>query len=168
MSLSRLTNPSDTLPEHAAPSYSAPAETSFLASCSDADWERIGRYCVQRRFEPGEEIVRQGEVDRSLVIVLSGSLQLVIAHGRGEESIEVIDAPTVVGEVSFFDDGPRSATMRARTAGEMLRLSFDDFEALSAASPSLGRTILLDAGKIVALRLRRTTRLFLERSRQPW
>lgn len=77
----------------------------------------------------------------------------------------MFDAPTVVGEVGFFDDGPRSATLRARTAGEMLRLSFDDFEALSAASPSLGRTILLDAGRIVALRLRRTTRLFLERNR---
>lgn len=165
MSLSRLTNPSGMVPEPAGPVRAELAETSFLNDCSGEDWERIGRYCVQRRFDAGEEIVRQGEVDRSLVIVLSGSLDLVISQGRTEEPIEVIDAPTVVGEVGFFDDRPRSATLRARTAGEMLRLSFDDFEALSAASPSLGRTILLDAGRIVALRLRRTTRLFLERSR---
>lgn len=163
MSLSRLTNPSDALPAAAEPAGSR--ETSFLADCSDEDWRRIGQYCVQRRFEAGEEIVRQGEVDRSLVIVLSGSLDLTVTGGRALQSLEIIEAPSVVGEVSFFDAGPRSATLRARTSGELLRLSFDDFEALSAASPSIGRMILLDAGRIVALRLRRTTRLLLERAR---
>ncbi len=38
--------------------------------------------------------------------------------------------------------------------GEMLRLSFDGFEALAARDPALGRDILLDLGRILAARLR--------------
>jgi CRP/FNR family transcriptional regulator, cyclic AMP receptor protein len=163
MSLSRLTNPSDDLPDPGGrPAVVVPTETSFLDDCSREDWERIGRYCVQQRFLPGEEIARQGEVDRSLAIILSGSLDVVVESGVAERSVAVIEAPSVVGEVAFFDAAPRSATLRARTAGELLRLSFSDFEALAAASPSLARTMLLDAGRIVALRLRRTTQLLLE------
>jgi CRP/FNR family cyclic AMP-dependent transcriptional regulator len=164
MSLSRFTNHWS---RHAELLEARPvAETSFLAGSHDEDWERIERYCVRRRFRAGEAIVRQGEIDRSLVIVLSGSLELVVSDRRGRKrAVTVIDAPSVVGEISFFDAGPRSGTLRALAPGELLQLSFFDFEALAAASPSLARVILLDAGRIVAVRLRRTTQLLLERTR---
>lgn len=54
--------------------------------------------------------MRQGEIDRSLGIIMSGSADLVVVDGRGaEHRLAVMDAPSVVGEVSFLDAGPRSA-----------------------------------------------------------
>ncbi len=108
---------------------------------------------MRRRFAAGEEIVREGDVDRSLIIVLTGELSFL----RGDRVLSTIAAPSLVGEVGFFDPGPRSGTLRARTDGELLQMSFEQFETLAAASPSLARTILLDAGRIVAIRLRRAT-----------
>jgi CRP-like cAMP-binding protein len=93
-----------------------------------------------------------------LLIVLSGELSFVVAAETGaERELSAIEAPSVVGEVGFFDPGPRSGTLRARTDGELLQLGFEQFEALAASSPSLARTILFDAGRIVAIRLRRAT-----------
>lgn len=129
------------------------AEPAFLADCLTEDWERIERHALRRRFAAGEEVVRAGEEDRSLLIVLSGVLEFVV-EGR---IVSRIEAPTLVGEVGFFDPGPRSGTLRASVDGELLQLGFAEFEALAAASPALARTILLDAGRIVARRLRRST-----------
>jgi CRP-like cAMP-binding protein len=145
VTLSRLTN--------LGAASETPSEAPFLADSHAEDWERIERHAARRRFAAGEEIVREGEIDRSLVIVLSGELEFV-ADGR---VLGVVEAPALVGEVSFFDPGPRSGTLRARTAGELLQLGFEQFEALAAASPSLARMILLDAGRVVASRLRRVT-----------
>ena len=61
------------------------------------------------------------------------------------------------GELAFLDGLPRSATVRAVEDGEALRLSFEAFETLAARHAELGRAILLDLGRIAALRLRRLT-----------
>ena len=61
---------------------------------------------------------------------------------------------SVTGEMAFLDGRPRAATIRALTDGDLLRLSFEAFEALSARHPELGRAILLDLGRILAARLR--------------
>ncbi|MCA1671302.1 MAG: cyclic nucleotide-binding domain-containing protein [Actinobacteria bacterium] len=63
---------------------------------------------------------------------------------------------SVFGELSFFDGRPRSALVRAVTDGQLLRLSFDAFEVLSAKEPVLARSVLLDLGRILAARLRST------------
>jgi CRP-like cAMP-binding protein len=96
-------------------------------------------------------IVHQGDDDRSLLILLRGRLEFLV----GEEVRAVVDAPSLLGEVAFFDPGPRSGTLRAKTEGELLQLRFAQFEALAGSSPSLARRILLDAGRLMAQRLRR-------------
>ena len=155
MSLSRLTNQAPA----ATDAVTEPVtEAPFLADSYAEDWERLERFGARRRFRAGEIIVRQGEVSRSLIIVLSGELAFVRTNRAGDERIMgILPAPTLVGEVGFFDPGPRSGTLRARSDGELLQLTFAQFEALAASSPSLARTILLDAGRIVAIRLRRAT-----------
>jgi CRP/FNR family transcriptional regulator, cyclic AMP receptor protein len=156
MLLSRLTNQASGDPRDS--SGGAAHEAPFLADSYAEDWERLERFATRRRFVAGEDVVRQGDVDRSLIIVLSGALSFVVAtEGGAERVLSVIDAPSVVGEVGFFDPGPRSGTLRARADGELLQLGYEQFEALAASSPSLARTILLDAGRIVAMRLRRAT-----------
>jgi CRP/FNR family cyclic AMP-dependent transcriptional regulator len=66
----------------------------------------------------------------------------------------VIHPINTVGESAFLDGRPRAVTVRALTDGEVLRLSFDAFEALAARDPGLGREILLDVGRILSARLR--------------
>ncbi len=161
MSLSKLTNLTADVPEDATGELAG--EAPFLADSYAEDWERLERYATRRRFSRGEEIVREGEIDRSLIVLLSGELVFVATSSTGDErTLNTIEAPSLVGEVGFFDPGPRTGALRARSDGELLRLGFSQFESLASSSPSLARMILLDAGRIVSRRLRRATAAALE------
>jgi CRP/FNR family transcriptional regulator, cyclic AMP receptor protein len=149
------------MPPGFAPSffdYDAPGETrreqalTFLPDRDQQDWEILLGFAQSRRFSPGEIVIQRGETDRALYLLMAGTLQ-VRANER-TPVFKTIDAPSVVGEVAFLDGSPRSAELVAGTSGELRRLSWDGFEALSARHPELARAILFDLGRIVATRLR--------------
>ena len=139
-----------------------PEPILFLANRSEADWKRIVERTERRRFVAGEELIRAGELDRSLMILVDGELEVIAPDAAGGfRRLETIQGRSVIGELAFFDGRPRSATVRALTSGHILRLTFEEFEILSARHPELGRAVLLDLGRILAERLRQTTEAML-------
>src|SRR5262249_25093286 len=104
------------------PTETPSEELVFLADLSDEEAARIIQYTAPRRVRRGDVIVRAGEFDRSLGIVVDGTLELFLAEN--DKPILSIGAHSIVGEMAFLDARPRSATIRARTDGELLRLTF--------------------------------------------
>lgn len=131
-------------------------QAAFLVDASDDDWAAIRAHGELRHFTPGQVVMAADEVDRALYVVIDGTLEASVAEGRRGRArrVAAIEAGTVIGEVSFFDGRPRSAAVRALTDVRVLRLSYEAFEALAAKEPALGRRILLDIGRVLALRLR--------------
>jgi CRP-like cAMP-binding protein len=135
----------------------------FLPDRSERDWEKLLAHTDSRPFRPGDEVIRAGDVDRSLYIVSSGTLEMLLPQaGGGAKAFKTIEAPTVIGELCFIDGGARSTTLRALTEGELRRLSFDSFEVLAAREPELARAVLFDIGRILAQRLRTATTFIAE------
>jgi CRP/FNR family cyclic AMP-dependent transcriptional regulator len=132
------------------------ASMVFLGGLAEDEWAQVVERCERRLFAADEVVVRAGEVDRSLLILVAGALGIVLDPNGDGEPFDVIHAPSVVGEVAFLDGLERSGTLRAIEPGELLRLGFEDFEALAAEAPHIGQAILLDLGRILAMRLRRT------------
>ena len=131
------------------------ADLVFLADRSADDWERLLARMETRSVRAGEIVLRAGEIDRALYVLAKGRLEVLLAApGGGLRPIATIDGGSVVGEVAFLDGGPRSATIRAVTDCELMRLGFEEFEVLGAHYPELGRAILIDLGRILAVRLR--------------
>ena len=60
----------------------------------------------------------------------------------------------MIGELSFFDGGGRSALVRAVTPAVLAEMSRSEFDAFAAANPDLARQLLFDLGRILAQRLR--------------
>jgi CRP-like cAMP-binding protein len=137
-------------------SASGTGDGSFvlLGDLSTAEWDRLVDLMERRRFARGAVVMARGEVDRSLYIVASGSVEVLILDGRHERQVRVQGPGTVLGEVAFFDGQPRSATVRAVEPSEVLRLGVDAFEVLAARHPDIGRRLVMDLGRILALRLR--------------
>ncbi|MGH9458216.1 MAG: cyclic nucleotide-binding domain-containing protein [Thermoanaerobaculia bacterium] len=69
--------------------------------------ESIGRIV---ELDQGEHLIRAGEKDTRLFAVEQGVLEIVGPDGRVLASVGPGD---VLGEVSFIDDSPRSASVRA-------------------------------------------------------
>ena len=124
---------------------------------SPAQWDRLLPFVERREFRAGEEVIRRGEIDRALYIVVDGSLEARVTEGRAGKGAAVhFPTGSVIGEIGFFDGQARTATVTAVTDGEMLRLSFESFKALATSEPELAQAMLLDLGRILAIRLRQT------------
>jgi len=89
-------------------------------------------------------VLKRGEQDRALYLLVTGWVKAPSG---------VVHPITTLGEGAFLDGRPRTVTVEAMSEGEMLRLSYDGFEALAARNPALGRDILLDLGRILSARL---------------
>jgi CRP/FNR family cyclic AMP-dependent transcriptional regulator len=122
---------------------SPPAERApgHLTGITVEDWDALLAATETLRFRPGDVVLRAGERDRALYLLLDGA-------------VAGIRTPAAVGVVAFLDGLPQAETLRADTHGELARLSWDAFEALSARDAQLGRAILLELARDLAARLR--------------
>jgi CRP/FNR family transcriptional regulator, cyclic AMP receptor protein len=133
----------------------------FLADRPASDWTTLVERTETRRYSIGHTIIAAGERDQALYLLTEGVVGVVLPGTQG--TFKEIDAPSVLGEVTFVDAGPRSVSLIALTDCEFLRMSVDAFEVLSAHHPELGRAILLDLARILAMRLRIATDLIAQR-----
>jgi CRP/FNR family transcriptional regulator, cyclic AMP receptor protein len=137
------------------PPASSGHDDLLLADASDAEWATLLAHTRNRRFNPGDAIVTAGAGDQSLYLVLEGQLEVLAERGRrGYRRIASIATGSVIGELSFFDGGGRSALVRAVTPAVLAEMSRSEFDALAVASPELARRLLFDLGRILARRLR--------------
>jgi CRP/FNR family transcriptional regulator, cyclic AMP receptor protein len=146
-------------PGSEAASTTQEAPEVFLPEASDSDWSVLLKHCRRRRFDTGETVISAGATSRSLYLVEEGTLE-VLPQGPeralgGPRRVIKVAAGSVLGEMSFFDNGPRSALVRATTPVDAAELRLDDFGALAEEDPRLGLQILFDLGRILAQRLRR-------------
>ena len=87
---------------------------------TDADVEWMARTGERRRVPNGEVLIQQGRAVDWLVLVLEGELAVSV---RGVGEVARLGAGEVVGEMSYVDSAPPSATVAAR--GETLALFID-------------------------------------------
>jgi CRP-like cAMP-binding protein len=137
-------------PGETAEANTVAAEAVLLPDMNEEGWERLISYMQARRFVQGQTVIRESSRDRSLYVVADGVLELAVPDLRAE-----LSTGAVLGELSFFDGQPQNHTVRALTDVDLLMLSQEAFEVLAAREPALARAVLLDLGRLLALRLRR-------------
>ncbi len=87
---------------------------------------------------PGEVVVREGDPGDALFVVVSGTL----AVSREGKHLKEVGAGATFGEIALLDGAPRSATITAVTAAELLRIPREELTALLDESPELSRGII--------------------------
>jgi NADH:ubiquinone reductase (H+-translocating) len=94
------------------------------------------------RFEPGQSIVRQGEVGQTLYVIRTGEVEVVRQEGDGtEHPLARLGPGDHFGEVAVFQGSRRNATVRALTPVEVLAMGRADALSLSGALPAFGDQI---------------------------
>jgi CRP/FNR family transcriptional regulator, cyclic AMP receptor protein len=76
-----------------------------------------------RDFDAGSVIFRENETGHSMFVVLSGSVQLVLAG----MNVETVTAGGFLGEMSLLQDQPRTTTALAETACSLQELDAQAF-----------------------------------------
>lgn len=126
---------------------------------NDEDWKTLFRFARTRMVSAGEALIRRGERDRTLYFVLRGRLEVVVNPNDGQSMgpLTRVGAGSVLGEQSFFDGMPRSASAWAVDDCVVAAMSPEQFVALEESHPALARELLFALGCVLATRLRRTT-----------
>ena len=115
---------------------------------------RMPRLCAAA----GQVLIREGEVGEWMLLVLSGTIDVLKTTENGEVSrLAVIAQGTAVGEMSMLDSAPRNATCRAIEAVEAGVLTRTMIAHLIQEHPAIGAKLLVKLTQLLAQRLRNTS-----------
>lgn len=121
-------------------------------------WGRLFEFADRRVIRSGEALIRRGDPERTLYFVLRGALEVIVHSGHGISLGALTKARpgTVLGEVSFFDGEPRSASVWALEDSDVAAMTLDQFQQFESHHPQLARDLLFALGQVLAARLRST------------
>jgi CRP-like cAMP-binding protein len=101
----------------------------------------------------GEVVFNEGEPGDSLYIVLSGKVKIGRRAADGRQNLIAVMGPSdMLGELSLFDPGPRTATATALTDARVTRLRKQALRPWLSNRPEIAEQLL----RVLARRLRRT------------
>ena len=104
--------------------------------------EAIANAAVEQRYEPGQEIVRQGDTGVGAFIIRSGKVEIVQDREGKEQKIATLGPGDVFGEMALLDEFPRSATVRAVEPTTALGIQRWHFRGILESHPQIALALL--------------------------
>ena len=98
---------------------------------------------------PGETIIWEGVLNDDVFILLEGQLEVFVNQNDQLKHVGIIRVGEVFGEMAFFTQEPRGATVRALDPSECFVLKDSDLKVLAFKHPS----ILMQMAGVLARRL---------------
>jgi NADH dehydrogenase len=84
-------------------------------------------------FEPGQDIIRQGDVGRTMYAIVSGEAEVIREdETRNQTVLARLKPGDHFGEIAVFQNRRRTATVRAVTRVELISIGKQEAVALSA------------------------------------
>ena len=87
------------------------------------------------RLMPNQYLVREGEESTEMYYLQSGSLSVLKRKGDQEFQIGTIMTGELVGEMSFLDKHPRSASVKSLTDCVLVVIPLEKFESTLGTMP---------------------------------
>ena len=110
------------------------------------------------KIEAGGILFREGDRGDSVCFVLEGEVDIIKESAPGGEvAIASLPKGRSIGEMSFIDNFPRSATAKASTETSLLTLTQKTFDQILKNHPEIGIKILIGISRLVSLNLRKTS-----------
>jgi CRP-like cAMP-binding protein len=120
----------------------APAKLKLLAFTSD----RVS-------YRAGQILFHQGDLGDAAYVVLTGTADILVDTPSGEIKVADVDVNSIVGEIAILCDVSRTATVKATSNVEALRISKEHFLKLLSDFPEMA----VDIMRVLADRLNHTT-----------
>ena len=96
-----------------------------------------------KRFDPDAILFREGDPSDEVILIRSGSAEVLRASGDDAIVLGTVRAGEYVGEMGVLEGRPRSATVRAAEAVEAELIGRQTFLERVSAEPELARKLLL-------------------------
>ena len=126
------------------------AKIALFANLNADGVKRLANVATERSFDAGAEIVKEGEGGIAMFVIVSGNVEAVKKDNGNEVHLADLGAGSFFGEMALFENFPRSATIRAKSAVTCLALTEWEVQAELRTSPEIAVAML----KVFARRIR--------------
>lgn len=96
-------------------------------ACTKAKLREVARLAEHVKVDQGRILVREGQNDRELFLILAGTVEVVQAGRR----VNALGPGDFFGELGALNSGPRSATVTALSDVELLVIGPREFDAMA-------------------------------------
>jgi diguanylate cyclase (GGDEF)-like protein len=131
----------------------------IFSSLTDEEIKSIAKKLSLLKVKKGDIICKQGDKGNELYIIREGEFNGSIQLPSGKlKEIVTFHAGDFFGEMSIFENAPRSATCLANNEGAIYRLHKKDFFSLIQSEPEIAIKIMYRMLNITTQRLRTTSK----------
>jgi phosphoserine phosphatase RsbU/P len=99
------------------------------------------------RYAPDEVMLRQGAASDSALFMVSGEADILVETLYGEIQVARCSPNMLIGEIGAFTDLARTATVRAHTGVDALKISRPQLLELGRTNPKLLELVISQLGK---------------------
>jgi CRP-like cAMP-binding protein len=134
--------------------HSLQAADAFKPRWSAEQWRVLQAYLTRHEIRAGDLLLKQGQQDRTLYLLESGTLQVFIAPPKPAARLSILRAGSVVGEAGLFSDQPRMANVEAMGPCVVWALRGPRWEELAVRNPTLALELVRAAAAVMGVRMR--------------
>ncbi len=137
--------------------------SKFFADFTRDDVQRLTAFTQIYRAEAGQMIIREGDVDDYMLLIIQGRVEIVKNDSHGNlQPMTSVGPGATLGEMSMIDGEPRFATCMALEPTTFAVLSRDSMVQIILEEPSLGAKVLVKLVTLLSQRLRQTSSSLLQ------
>ena len=136
----------------------------MFADMGMPELEQLATASERVTYTAGHELFRQGDQADAAYIFVEGTADVVVSTPNGSLTVARVGKNDFVGEIAILCEVPRTATVKATTTLQALRLSKELFLRLVAENPTMAVHIM----RVLAQRLETTTAQLREVSTRSW
>jgi CRP/FNR family transcriptional regulator, cyclic AMP receptor protein len=134
--------------------FSLNTPDAFKPRLNSEQWGIFAAYLTRQEVKSGELLVKQGELDRTLYLLESGTLQVYLSAPKPGVRLSILRAGAVVGEAGLFSNQPRMANVAAVGPCVVWALLGSRYEEMAARSPALALELVRAAALLMGVRMR--------------
>jgi CRP-like cAMP-binding protein len=138
------------------------SQSEVFKGLDPSQLQALGQSGSTGELAAGETIIEEGRQVTELFVVLRGELEVFLPKTTSRLTrvrIARVGAGSCIGEYSFVDRNPASASVAARASTEIFRISHAEFERCLEADPPIGRTVYRNLLRVLVTRLREDNQL---------
>jgi len=95
-----------------------------------------------KNYKDGDSIFEEDSIGREMYIILTGKVKVIKKKGDVETTLATLEEGDFFGEMSLFDNNPRSATVKALGNIKLLEINQKNFLKKISRDPSLAIRML--------------------------
>jgi SulP family sulfate permease len=120
----------------------------------------LEEYGDAMRLAAGDLVLREGAPADHLIVLLSGRLKVTVTNSKGlTVTINRLLPGAILGEVGYYANVPRTATVVAETPALALRITAEALSRMERESPSQAAAFHRTLAGVLARRLMHSTQL---------